>query len=143
MASIPTQRSLKELRSRGLTVEIVEHWNAHTKRRHDLFNFADIVALGDTITAVQTTSGSNVSKRVQKITAVEEEYEDKATGEKRMRANLVRLKAQAWLRAGGKILVHGWALRGKRGERKTYTLREVAITLADFPVDGLTDAAQR
>jgi carbonic anhydrase len=116
MASKPTQRSLKELRARGLTVEVTEHWNAFTKRRHDLFNFADMLALGETITAVQTTSGSNVSARIEKIT----------------RDPIVAPKAKAWLLAGGKILVHGWALRGKRGERKSYTLREVAITLADF-----------
>lgn len=117
MASKPTQRSLKELRSRGLLVEVTEHWNAYTKRRHDLFNFADMVALGETITAVQTTSGSNVSARIAKITQDE----------------IVAPKAKAWLAAGGKILVHGWAKRGGKGQPKVWTLREVTITPADFP----------
>lgn len=64
----PTQRSLKYLRDLGYHVEIVEHFNYWTKRRHDLWQFADLLAIrkGEVL-AVQVTSGSNISARVQKI----------------------------------------------------------------------------
>ena len=64
----PTQRSLKYLRDLGYHVEIVEHWNNWTKRRHDLWQFADLLAIrkGEVL-AVQVTSGTNVSARVKKI----------------------------------------------------------------------------
>ena len=64
----PTQRSLAYLRNLGYHVEIVEHWNHWTKRRHDLWQFADLLAIrkGEVL-AVQVTSGSNVSARVKKI----------------------------------------------------------------------------
>ena len=33
----PTQRTLKYLRDKGYTAQVVEHWNAFAKRRIDLF----------------------------------------------------------------------------------------------------------
>ena len=41
----PTQRALKELRSRGWKVDVVEYWNGFAKRRKDLFRFGDLVAI--------------------------------------------------------------------------------------------------
>lgn len=99
--SSPTQRSLKVLRDEGYHVEIVEHWSPWAKRRNDMFGFVDLLAVhketGDVL-AVQTTSGSNMSARVKKIT----EHE-----------NLPIVRKAGWT-----IHVHGWS-RLKNG----WTLR--------------------
>ena len=85
----PTQRSLKYLRDQGYTVAIVEHYNCFTKRRHDLFGFADLLAIRENeVMLVQVTSGTNVSARVKKI--AESEHID-----------MVR-------KSGMSVFVHGW-----------------------------------
>ena len=85
----PTQRSLKYLRDQGYTVAIVEHYNYFTKRRHDLFNFADLLAIRENeVMLVQVTSGTNVSARVKKITESEH--------------------IAAVRKSGMSVFVHGW-----------------------------------
>jgi hypothetical protein len=93
----PTQLSKAYLEARGYAVWIAEHFNYFTKRRIDLFNAWDLIAVRkDEVLFVQTTSGSNVSARVKKIAA--NEYTDA------IREANVRLE------------VHGWAKRKvKRG----------------------------
>ena len=93
----PTQSSLAVLRAQGYVCWVVEHWNAYTRRRVDLFNAWDILAVGNGETlAVQTTSASNVSARVRKI--ADNEY----TAELR--------------KAGWRLEIHGWRKRKvKRG----------------------------
>jgi len=120
LSESPTQRSLKLLRQQGYVCAITEHWNAHAKLRQDLFGFVDVLAIGEKMLAIQTTSGSNVSKRVAKIKSI--------------------VAARAWLECGHKIYVHGWAKQGPRGKRKTWTCREVEITLADWDGGGPTAA---
>jgi hypothetical protein len=71
VALSPTQRSIALLKTRGYTTAIVEKFNPHAGPfgiRQDLFGFGDLLALrkGE-ILLVQTTSGSNLSKRVTKI----------------------------------------------------------------------------
>ena len=63
----PTARSLKKLRDEGYLANVVERRSGG--RLHDLFGFIDILAIkkGEVL-GVQTTSGSNVSARVNKIT---------------------------------------------------------------------------
>jgi len=41
-----TQLTLREMRKRGYTCEVVEHWNSFTQRRNDLFGFIDVLCLG-------------------------------------------------------------------------------------------------
>jgi hypothetical protein len=85
----PTQRSLKYLRDQGYTVAIVEHYNCFTKRRHDLFQFADLLAIRENeVMLVQVTSGTNVSARVKKI--AESEH------------------IAAVRKSGMSVFVHGW-----------------------------------
>ena len=70
MATSPTQLTLKKLRSDGYnTVHVCEYWNAFARRRIDLFNFIDVLAISDDgqVLAVQCTSKSNVSSRINKI----------------------------------------------------------------------------
>jgi hypothetical protein len=100
--SSPTVRSRKHLEAQGYSVATVEHYNAFTRRRHDLYGFIDLIAGKDGETlAVQTTSASNVSARVRKI-----------AGHPNLDA--VRV-AHGW-----RIVVHGWRKSGR-----LWVLREV------------------
>lgn len=91
----PTERSLKYLKGLGYKAAITERWNSFAKIRQDLFGIVDVLALkpGETL-AVQCTSSTNVSSRVNKVA----DHEN-----------------TPWLRdAGWRIEVHGWT-KGKRG----------------------------
>lgn len=64
----PTARSLAKLRKEDWHPWVVETFNHYTKTRRDLFGFVDILAIkGSETLAVQATSYSNVSSRVNKI----------------------------------------------------------------------------
>lgn len=130
----PTQRTLAHLRSLGYHAEVTEHWNQYAHVRQDLFGYIDVVALGDTILAVQATS-TGVSSRVKKILELDQEK------------GVVR----AWLRAGGKVEVWGWAKRrskaknadGSRTKRMETRLRRIEVRWdddADPPCLTATDA---
>ena len=69
MAQSLTSRTVNALRAEDWPlVQIVEHYNAFTKRRHDLFGIIDVLAVGDKgILMVQVTSKSNMSSRIHKI----------------------------------------------------------------------------
>lgn len=107
--SSPTARSLAKLRKDGWTAATVEKWNGFIKRRNDLYGFGDILAFkGDVTLIVQSTSGGNVSARVEKIKLIP--------------------AADHWLQSETRrIVVHGWARQGPRGKRKLWTCREVEI----------------
>lgn len=107
--SSPTQRSLKLLRDEGWLVQIVEKYNQFARVRQDLFGFADLLCLkADTIMAVQTTSGSNVSARLEKIRQCQ--------------------AATLWLECPTrKIVVHGWSKKGPRGKRKLWQCRKEEV----------------
>ena len=82
-------RSKKLLQSEGYTVETVEYYNSFTKRKHDLFNCIDLLAIGNGETiAIQVTSKSNMSARIKKI-------EDNPA-------------LPEMLRSKWRIVVHGW-----------------------------------
>src|SRR5438093_9847597 len=98
----PAQRSLRKLRAEGWYVAITERWNPWSKTRQDLFGFADLLAIrGDYIKAVQTTTGPNVSKRIEKIKGLQ--------------------SFQLWNEAPTRsTVVHGWRKTGPRGKRKVW-----------------------
>ena len=104
----PTARSLALLRSRGLLAERVECWNPWAKVRQDLLQIGDVIFVGKHIGLVQVTTSDHLAEREAKLRA--------------------HPNAKAWLQAGGKLWVHGWAKRGARGERKRWqcTEREIA-----------------
>jgi hypothetical protein len=112
----PTARSLKYLRAQGFRAQVVERWVPRARRRIDLFGCIDIVCLDDAIgvLGVQTTTAANVAARLTKI------------------ATECREDARAWLEACNALHVHGWALRGKRGTRKVWTLTTRVVTLQDL-----------
>lgn len=84
-----TQRTVKMMRDQGYTVDVVESYNAYTRRKKDLFGCIDIIAIGNGETvAIQVTSKSNMSARIKKIEASDALPE--------------------MLRSKWRILVHGW-----------------------------------
>jgi len=94
MAVTTTQRSLAYMRKKNYYAEVVERYNAFTRRKNDLFGFIDIICLGEgQVIGVQTTSSSNMAARVTKI---------------REHENYAAVKA-----AGIVIIVHGWVKRGR------------------------------
>lgn len=113
----PTARSLAHLRKHGYSVAVVEKWIPATPagfkgpiKRSDVWQFGDLLAakVGEPgATLIQTTSGTNVSARVNKIKGIAE--------------------SGIWLAAGNKIVVHGWSKKGPRGKAKRWTPRVVEI----------------
>ncbi len=64
-------RSLRYARSLGWLIEVVERWNPHAKKRHDLFGFIDLVAVqpGRGVVAIQACGGSSAAEHRRKIQA--------------------------------------------------------------------------
>lgn len=97
----PTQRSCALLREQGYIVDIVESYNAFAHVRHDMFGWADIVAIHPKKTgvlAIQTTTASNINARV-----------DKACGMKSFKI---------WISTGNQVEFHGWRKIYKKGTRQ-------------------------
>jgi hypothetical protein len=89
MAMSPTARTLAKLRKEGWLAWVVEKYIPQVRQRSDLFGFIDVLAIrGDETLGVQSTSRTNVSSRVNKITDHE---------------NLAAVRAAGW-----QIHVHGW-----------------------------------
>lgn len=111
MRTSPTQRTLKLLRNKGMTCQVVERWNQFAKVRQDLFGFIDIVAMATSgvatsglepgIIGVQCTSGEGGNRAARRAKIIAEP------------------KAFTWLKAGGEIWLITWAKRGK-GKVKTW-----------------------
>jgi hypothetical protein len=56
------------MNERGYKCDVVESYNAFTRRKKDLFGIFDILAIGNGETvAIQLTSKSNMSTRIKKI----------------------------------------------------------------------------
>jgi len=63
-------RVLKSLRDQGYFAEVTERWDSFSRRKHDLFGFIDILAVGHGETlAIQVTSRDNMSSRRTKMRA--------------------------------------------------------------------------
>ena len=103
--SSPTQRSLEHLRKAGYPlVQVVERWNAFARRRVDLFGIVDVLAVGEDIVAVQTTSASNMAARISKIAESD--------------------ALPVLRKAGIRVLVHGW----RKNSKRRWVLREVDVS---------------
>lgn len=108
--SSPMQRSLALLRERGWTPWIVERRVPHSAITIDFFGIADIFAAkrGESPLLVQTTTRGNQAARRVKILASDH--------------------LSLLLDSGLHVVVHGWGLVGRRGERKTWQVTEWEIT---------------
>ena len=66
------QRTIALYTDRGYKCEVVESYNAFTKRKKDLFSIFDVLAVGNGETiGIQITSKSNMAARIKKIEASE------------------------------------------------------------------------
>lgn len=115
MKTSPSSRSTQHLKTEGWFVARVEQTIPHTFIKRDAFGWADLLACHPEkgIALVQVTSGSNLAARITK-------------------ARTVAGPLTAFLLAGGKLLAHGWRKVGPRGERKTWQLREVSLSIQDL-----------
>lgn len=100
----PTKRSLKAMRDKGYTCQVVEKWNPFAKIRQDLFGFIDIVCIreGETV-GVQTTTKAHMGDRRKKILA---------------HANYDIVKLAGW-----NIMIHGWV----KNKKNRYELTEEPV----------------
>lgn len=115
MATSPTQRSLKLLRGEDYTAQVVEKYITWTQRRIDLFGFIDIVAMkagSPGLLGVQTTSGSNLTKRIKKATALPE--------------------CELWLLTGNSLEFHGWRKLKNLPGNKQWDCDRRIMTLKDL-----------
>jgi hypothetical protein len=123
------RKSRKELIRQGYDTWIVEEpWNQYTRRRKDLFNFADLVAVRDDIigvTAIQGT-GEDASVHVKKL------LEGFVDG----KGNAIppNPHLRIWLKAGNRFFIWSWRLRGKKGKRKLYNLRQIEFFIENNAV---------
>lgn len=105
----PTQRSLAALRADGWLCQIVEHWSSFARIRQDLFGFIDVLCVkpGHPPLGVQTTSGSHVAGRTEKIHAS---------------PHFPVLKDAGW-----RIVVHGWMKPSPKKRRPRWECRVVEV----------------
>jgi len=103
--TLPGERSLQWFRKQGWYAYSVSRWIHQAGRRIDFAGFADLIAYSPAlgmIVACQATTTAHQANRLAKILSLD--------------------SAGAWMKAGGKIQVHGWAKKGERGKRKLWTL---------------------
>ncbi len=95
--SSPYAKSKQRLEKIGYRVGKTEHWNSFCKRRQDLFNCIDMVAMraGEPLLAVQPTDITSVSKRMAKAHEV----------------------AKDWVSTGNRFEVWGWTPKSKKPPR--------------------------
>lgn len=117
--TLSLQRSREELKRQGYATWIVEKpYNPYTKRREDLFNFADLVGIREDIsgvTAIQAT-GEDCSGHIRKL----------LEGFSEIPPNPY---LKTWLQAGNRFFIWSWRMRGKQGKRKLWKLREIEFLL--------------
>ena len=114
----PTARSLAQLRKYGWTPAVVEKFNPGARVRQDLFGFLDVVCLRQGVPGllgIQVTTTGHMADRFTKMTS-----------------DAVIDRVRLWLDAGNQVEIHGWAKRGPRGKRKTWTLTRRVVTLGDL-----------
>ena len=120
------QKSRELLNEQGYKTWIVEKpWNPYTKRREDLFNFIDLVGIRENragVIGIQAC-GEDASEHTRKIL---EGYV--GSNGKHIGPNPY---IGIWLKAGNPFFIWAWRLRGAKGKRKLYTLREIEFVIKD------------
>ena len=115
----PTQRTLQRLRGESYLPTVVEKFNPHSLTRHDLWGFADILAIPlenspeQVILAIQCTSASNLSSRVKKC----------LTGQPRRNIRIL-------LGLGVRVEVWAWG-KYRKNKQPEWRLKITRITLQD------------
>ncbi len=117
----PTGRTLALLRAEGYLCCVAEAWLPHVQRRRDLFGFADVAAVHPHLAGpllVQVTTACHLADRRRKVQASP--------------------AARLWLRAGGRVELHGWGRRAGR-----WTVRRVQLHDEDMAAVDLTPRPKR
>jgi hypothetical protein len=109
----PTARSLVELRRRGAIAAVVERWVPGARARRDFLGFAEVLAIERGRPGVQAIPACTVGNRSKRLA--------------RLATEPVRGHVRAWVGAGNRLAVWGWAKPGGRGERKRWTLSETVV----------------
>ena len=144
-----TQRSLKLLRENGWTCHIVEKYIKHPNmafgKRIDAFGIGDILACrspvySETWRCPQCQGKKEITVDRRKIwckdcnhtgkmllgdaaIALVQCFPDSTFAAHRTKI-LVIPELAIWKAAGGKVFLQGWALKGQRGKKKRWTVRE-------------------
>lgn len=119
----PTARTLKWLRERGYTAEVVERWNPHSRTRKDLFGFADVAAIGNPLTGCACTGVHNEHVCNNRLILIQ----CCAGASHAARRSKAAPLAVRWKDCGGLAYVVSWSKRGPRGKRKTWQVRIEAL----------------
>ena len=117
----PTARTLALLRAEGYVCCVAEAWLPGVNRRRDLFGFADVAAVHPRLAGpllVQTTTADHPADRSRKVRASP--------------------AARLWVRAGGRMELHGWERRGG-----SWTVRRVQLHGEDLAAADLTPRPRR
>lgn len=113
MPASPTARTLAECKRRGWPAYVTEKRIPKINILKDAFGFGDVLALdgkpGSLL--IQATSTPNVGSRERKI------------------MDECKVLAKAWVGAGNRIEIWGWAKRGAAGKRKLWTLKVIEVWL--------------
>lgn len=124
------QKSRALLKEQGYDTDITEMpFNPYTKKRKDLYGFADILGMLDdgtpALVAVQAC-GEDVGAHISKLL---KGYVDKNGKQWPPNSHL-----PLWLKKGHRFFIWSWCLRGKQGKRKMYRLRELEFILENGQV---------
>lgn len=107
----PTARSLKWLRDKGFTAQVVERYNPFAYKRIDLFGCIDIVAIHPElqgVTGVQSTTSAHLADHIKKSVAIPE--------------------LKLWLIAGNSFMIQVW----RKNAKKRWVSKERIILLEDL-----------
>jgi len=112
MALSPTQLTLGECKKRKWRAQVVEKYNHHTRRRHDLWGWGDVIVLDGQpgCLLIQTTIARHAMDRARKI------------------MNECAESCVDWLEAGNRASVWGWK-KQKLGGRQRWVLKEYPLAI--------------
>jgi hypothetical protein len=125
-ATFSLQKSREELKRQGYQTWITEKpYNQWTKRREDLFNFADVVGIREDINGVTgiQACGEDATSHTRKLLEGYAQSDGKVIGPNPY--------IKTWLKAGNRFFIWSWCLRGAKEKRKMYRLREIEFRLKD------------
>ena len=129
MATISLQRSRELLKKIGYETWIVEKpYNPYTKRREDLFNFADLIGIkvGENGVLAIQACGEDIQAHISKLL---DGFTDGKGNQIPPNPYLA-----VWLRTGNRFFIWAWRKRGERGKSKTWELREIEFILENEQV---------
>lgn len=127
--TLSLQRSREELKRQGYATWIVEKpYNLYTKRREDLYNLFDLVGIREDVPGVTgiQACGQDLLDHLRKIM---EGWRDSQGRDYAPNPHL-----GIWLRAGNRAFIWSWTLRGKKGRRKLYHMREIEFLISNGQV---------